>query len=418
MSVEEHAKTAQEGAGSPEVDLVDADLHATDELAVTRTAAAGAHDEAPAPAAAGSDGEASNKDGHGSGSGTEQEQQEAHPQQAQQRTLHASFDAIKLGSLRLAAMIKQSAEALKASAQPAAASATIPAEGEEQEQANEHGAIEGSAAGGAGATTIAKIRGATATGLGAMARQTSRLYQTAAEGFKRLAVGDPLLALCRSEPHAPQLVLACCSVLVAGDGVRTEGIFKEMAPAEAVEHLSSSVVGTNHTKLIPPGTSPHVVASLLKRFLLGLQEPLLTYRMLPDWIAAAADVSQLGSLVAQMPAANANSLRLLLEVCHYVNLNAADTEMDALALAQALAPCVAWLPPAFKAPKAPAAGDTALAAAAATAGEEAPAPAAAAPGADAGGSSLKSIVPLEGDEAQAVILVLEALISKYTDVFV
>jgi hypothetical protein len=30
--------------------------------------------------------------------------------------------------------------------------------------------------------------------------------------------------------------------------------------------------------LLPPGASPHAIAGLLKRFLLGLPEPLLTYR--------------------------------------------------------------------------------------------------------------------------------------------
>lgn len=30
--------------------------------------------------------------------------------------------------------------------------------------------------------------------------------------------------------------------------------------------------------LLPPGASPHAIAALLKQFLLGLPEPLLTYR--------------------------------------------------------------------------------------------------------------------------------------------
>lgn len=36
------------------------------------------------------------------------------------------------------------------------------------------------------------------------------------------------------------------------------------------------------------------------------------------------------SVVARLPAASANVLRLVLEVCHYVAANAAETEMDAL----------------------------------------------------------------------------------------
>jgi hypothetical protein len=36
------------------------------------------------------------------------------------------------------------------------------------------------------------------------------------------------------------------------------------------------------------------------------------------------------ALLAQLPAANANVLRLLLEVCYWVNHFAAETEMDSL----------------------------------------------------------------------------------------
>lgn len=41
-------------------------------------------------------------------------------------------------------------------------------------------------------------------------------------------------------------------------------------------------------------------------------------------------LSQVKSVLVLMPATSANVLRLLLEVCHYVNTNSAVTEMDAL----------------------------------------------------------------------------------------
>ena len=40
--------------------------------------------------------------------------------------------------------------------------------------------------------------------------------------------------------------------------------------------------------------------------------------------------SKVDALIEQLPATNANVLRLLLEVCHYANVNSADTEMDSL----------------------------------------------------------------------------------------
>jgi hypothetical protein len=161
--------------------------------------------------------------------------------------------------------------------------------------------------------------------------------------------------------------------------------------------------------------------------------------------------SKVDAVVAQLPPTNANVLRMLLEVCHYAAHNATTTEMDALvglgraaaldhgknagqsacdrgaklahagalrpracarrpaplpqALAQALAPCVAWLPPALKAPK----GLTATGGEAG--GEEGAAVAAAAAAAS------DKLVALEGDEAQAVVLVLENLISRFPQLF-
>jgi len=123
---------------------------------------------------------------------------------------------------------------------------------------------------------------------GARARETSsRLVDSVSDGIKKLATGDPLLvrvdwtvllceslllnlqllvrphnpppnlplqpsthplnsnhppkAICKAEPSMPQLVLACCSSLVSGSGVRTPGIFQTAAPADEVERLSAAV---------------------------------------------------------------------------------------------------------------------------------------------------------------------------------
>ncbi len=42
--------------------------------------------------------------------------------------------------------------------------------------------------------------------------------------------------------------------------------------------------------LVPPGANPHALAALLKHFLIGLPEPLLTYRLLPDFISTAGEL--------------------------------------------------------------------------------------------------------------------------------
>ncbi|GBF93919.1 hypothetical protein Rsub_06168 [Raphidocelis subcapitata] len=315
----------------------------------------------------------------------EPERPAAQPRQ----TLQRSLEAIRLGSLRLAAMLK------------ARAAAVVPAVG------GGAGAPVEAAADAQAPSAAAKLR-ARATELGAIARQAStRLVHSAAEGIRRLAAGgDPLLALCRSEPHMPQLVLASCTALVAGGGIAVPGIFKTPAPTGEEERLSASLAG-GRIALIPPATNPHTLAALLKHFLCGLEEPLLTYRLLPDFVSAAGDLGQLDAVVAQLPAANGNVLRLLLEVCSYVNANSAATEMDSLALAQVLAPCVAWLPPTLKPQK------SAPAPPLAAAGELAAEEAAAAAAAFASDSGAAHMMPLEGDEADAIVVVLEALIDGF-----
>jgi hypothetical protein len=45
-------------------------------------------------------------------------------------------------------------------------------------------------------------------------------------------------------------------------------------------------------------------------------------------------------LLQQLPPANANTLQLLLQTCHYINEHAATNEMDAQALAEVLVPCL------------------------------------------------------------------------------
>ena len=67
-------------------------------------------------------------------------------------------------------------------------------------------------------------------------------------------------------------------------------------------------------------------------------------RLLPEWLNVAAYPDSVHSVLQQMPAANLNVLRLLLELCSFINTQSAVNEMDALALAEVLAPCMAWRP--------------------------------------------------------------------------
>jgi len=127
-------------------------------------------------------------------------------------------------------------------------------------------------------------------------------------------------------------------------------------------------------------------------------------------VAAAGSLDQVDALLAQLPATNANVLRLLLEVCYWVSHFAAETEMDALALAQALAPCVAWLPSTLRATR------TGSFSIQGPDGSSEDAAAAAAAAASSSGAADR-IVALEGEEAQAIVLVMEALINRFAHIY-
>eukprot|EP00879_Flechtneria_rotunda_P022379 GHRR01023614.1.p1 GENE.GHRR01023614.1~~GHRR01023614.1.p1 ORF type:complete len:340 (+),score=135.49 GHRR01023614.1:555-1574(+) len=307
---------------------------------------------------------------------------------------------------------------------------------------------------GSSSEVVARIK-ATAAGFGARAKQQgSHFYQASlktaastAEGIKRLALGEPLQALCRTEltTHpCPQLMLACCTALVSGGGVGEQRIFKHNPPQELVDKLAATA---GSLTLLSPGASPHAVAALLKQFLLGLPEPLLTYRLLPQWVAAGDQPDSCRSLLHQLPAANAWTLRLLMQTCHYINEQAATNEMDSQALAEVLAPCLAWKPP----PKpqggtAPpwqgiAKGIANLTSSPVSAGSDGAAATAA--GTESGSATeaglvstavgvtenvsgvsvtsqqeLHKVTPLDEAELEAVVTVLEHMISNYNNVFV
>jgi hypothetical protein len=163
--------------------------------------------------------------------------------------------------------------------------------------------------------------------------------------------GDAITVLARQEAGTrpvPRTVLVCCAALTT-IGPQTKGIFSESAGADLVTFLLNSFEDAHGCFLPPPGSSPHVIANVLKQFFSTLPEPLLTYKTLPGIAEAgaiSADTAALAPpLLMELPAANLNALWLLLELCNRIASEAATNEMDARSLSSALAPVLAWHPP-------------------------------------------------------------------------
>ena len=76
----------------------------------------------------------------------------------------------------------------------------------------------------------------------------------------------------------------------------------------------------------------------------------MAVRGIPAIVAAGQDTvpHKAPDALAELPPPSLNALTLLLETWHRVAENSAANGMDAMAIAVAVAPCLAWSPPAGK----------------------------------------------------------------------
>ncbi|KAK9804424.1 hypothetical protein WJX72_011952 [[Myrmecia] bisecta] len=171
--------------------------------------------------------------------------------------------------------------------------------------------------------------------------------EVAQEGYMRLT-GGPLAGVCKSEAASrpcPRVIMVCCTAIVVS-GLNTEQIFQKDAPLELVHYLLGAFEESAGLVLPPPGTSPHVLAGVVKQFLLTLPEPLLTYKLLPEFInAGQANPGRAAMVMVELPASNKHTLELLLETFFRITGNAAVNEMDAHSLGVAIVPFIAWHAP-------------------------------------------------------------------------
>lgn len=97
--------------------------------------------------------------------------------------------------------------------------------------------------------------------------------------------------------------------------------------------------------LLPSEANAEVLAGVVKKFLMELMEPLLTYGLVEDWIGANEDLEEIKKIMDQLPVVNRNVLELLLDCLHRISANSAENNMDPDSLAEALVPCLLWRAP-------------------------------------------------------------------------
>ena len=204
-----------------------------------------------------------------------------------------------------------------------------------------HGAVD--AAGAALAATEEKIRKLSAAAAAAGASSSA-------------SSSASLAALCKSEAASrpcPRLVLsACCSIAAEAGKAASERAFVADAPLELAGFVLAELDDAAGVALPPPGTSPAIMATVLKHFLASLPEPLLPAKCLPGFIGAGmrnAPASAAAAAAAALPPGPSGVLSLLVETLSRVatageedaGVSGAPTPAE---LAASLVPCISWHP--------------------------------------------------------------------------
>ncbi|XP_014481342.1 PREDICTED: rho GTPase-activating protein 44-like isoform X1 [Dinoponera quadriceps] len=142
----------------------------------------------------------------------------------------------------------------------------------------------------------------------------------------------------------------CVSVLLRL-GMEEEGLFRIAGAASKSRRIKLSLDACCLT--LPRALEykdPHVIAGALKSYLRELPEPLLTYKLYPEWMAAAkiahsdARLRALWEVLHKLPPANLENLRFLIKFLAVLTKNQDVNKMSPQNIAIVIAPNLIWSP--------------------------------------------------------------------------
>lgn len=142
--------------------------------------------------------------------------------------------------------------------------------------------------------------------------------------------------------------LCVCALLVLG--MEEEGLFRVAGGSSKVRHMKMSFDACCLT--LPTALEyrdPHVIAGALKSYLRDLPEPLMTYALYDEWVAAARIQSSsearrqaLKQVVDKLPEANFDNLRYLIKFLSALSHNQEVNKMTPQNIAIVIAPNLIW----------------------------------------------------------------------------
>ncbi|XP_020300532.1 rho GTPase-activating protein 44-like isoform X2 [Pseudomyrmex gracilis] len=163
--------------------------------------------------------------------------------------------------------------------------------------------------------------------------------------------GYPLEEHLRVTNRKIALPIQLCVSALLRLGIEEEGLFRIAGAASKSRRIKLSLDACCLTL----GTAleykdPHVIAGALKSYLRELPEPLLTYKLYPEWMAAAkisnsdTRLRALWEVLYKLPPANLENLRFLIKFLAVLTKNQDINKMTPQNIAIVIAPNLIWSP--------------------------------------------------------------------------
>ncbi|XP_046413080.1 rho GTPase-activating protein 44-like isoform X1 [Neodiprion fabricii] len=163
--------------------------------------------------------------------------------------------------------------------------------------------------------------------------------------------GYPLEEHLRVTNRKIALPIQLCVSALLRLGMEEEGLFRIAGGASKLRRIKLSFDACCLSlPTVLEYRDPHVVAGALKSYLRELPEPLLTYKLYPEWMAAAkvsqndARLRALWEVLYKLPPANFENLRFLMKFLSVLTKNQDINKMTPQNIAIVIAPNLIWSP--------------------------------------------------------------------------
>ena len=191
-----------------------------------------------------------------------------------------------------------------------------------------------------------------------LAEETATLKSIIKEKGKRPCFGDPLERHLAESGRTIAEPLEVCAGQLRKIGLRVEGLFRIPGATGKIKSLAASFdVGVHDWKYA--SRDIHSIASVIKKYLRELPDPLLTFRLNDEFmklgarfcagpspaVANAKNALDLSNLLQKLPRENYENLAFLFKLLEELSAVSEDNKMNPAAIATVIGPNLVWPQP-------------------------------------------------------------------------